>query len=50
VTDAMASPILGSHGTLEFLLDLRAETDALPTDPFPQALEEASRLLAREGT
>jgi 23S rRNA (cytidine1920-2'-O)/16S rRNA (cytidine1409-2'-O)-methyltransferase len=50
VNDAMASPILGSHGTLEFLLDLRAETDALPTDPFPQALEEASRLLAREGT
>jgi 23S rRNA (cytidine1920-2'-O)/16S rRNA (cytidine1409-2'-O)-methyltransferase len=48
VANAMASPILGSHGTLEFLLDLRAEAETSPADPFPRALEEASRLLARD--
>jgi 23S rRNA (cytidine1920-2'-O)/16S rRNA (cytidine1409-2'-O)-methyltransferase len=49
VTDVMASPLLGSHGTVEFLLDLRAGAEAPSADSFPRALEEASQLLARDG-
>jgi 23S rRNA (cytidine1920-2'-O)/16S rRNA (cytidine1409-2'-O)-methyltransferase len=48
VAGALPSPVLGSHGTLEFLLDLDAGADEPRDDPYPAALEEAERLLARE--
>jgi 23S rRNA (cytidine1920-2'-O)/16S rRNA (cytidine1409-2'-O)-methyltransferase len=50
VTDAMPSPLLGRHGTLEFLLDLRAKAETFATDPFPRALEEACQLLAQQSS